>query len=688
MSVSPTVRQILAGLSADHCARLPDADLLARFAANRDEAAFSVLVERHAAAVLGVCRRTLGHWQDTEDAAQAVFLVLARNARRVRKPEALSAWLHGVAMRVARRALERRRKVEPLPEALPAAESPDQATWADARRVIDAELTALPESLRVPLVLCYLEGLTRDEAAARLGVPLDTFRGRLERGREKLRTALARRGFPLAAGLLAVLLESPAHAGPALVSATTALATGSTTPSTEIVALSSGVLSMKPLVLRVLALVCVGGLALGLFAAQKPEPALVTPPPIPARLLVADPKAPAVEKRLAGAWRATKSVTDGTTRTETLRFVDGKHLVWQVHQRTPGVDGSVTLRGAYAIKDGELAFIVEERWAGEERVNVRPDDVNRKYKLVWSEDRTGFALTNAEPSDSPWASRQFRQLKEETAGQAVPSALKKIDRTIKKEPKYTGEPRYMLLAFGPEAKFLVWVVLDGTTLYVDRNGDSDLTGADERFDGGLVRRDPKGNVQSVMYFGADLTEPSGAKHTLLYLSVINSGLSTFAKIGVTVNGKTEQMAGLTNLRLGEKGQDAQVIHFGGTEMVVRPSLSLRGYLDENAPGGFQVQVGTPGIGTGSFASFLSARTAEGVGPIAEFEFTPRKAGEPTKITLKLADHDHGDQFFARVAVPAGVKTGINAAKVTLSFPNCPWGKVEPVTYTVDVIPKR
>jgi len=83
------------------------------------------------------------------------------------------------------------------------------------------------------------------------------------------------------------------------------------------------------------------------------------------------------------------------------------------------------------------------------------------------------------------------------------------------------------------------------------------------------------------------------------------------------------------------------------------------------------------------------RTTEGTGPIAEFEFTPLKAGEPTrKITINLTERCCGDQFFAKVAVPEGVKTGVNAAKVTLSFPACMWGKVPTTSHPLDVIPQR
>jgi hypothetical protein len=74
-----------------------DADLLAGFHAHRDEASFDVLVRRHGPMVFGVCRRLLGHEQEAEDAYQATFLVLARRAGQIRRPERLASWLWGVA---------------------------------------------------------------------------------------------------------------------------------------------------------------------------------------------------------------------------------------------------------------------------------------------------------------------------------------------------------------------------------------------------------------------------------------------------------------------------------------------------------------------------------------------------------------------------------------------------------------
>jgi RNA polymerase sigma factor (sigma-70 family) len=205
---------------------LSDRDLLACFIALRDESAFRAVVDRHGPMVLAICRRVLRDDHDAEEAWQATFLVLARRAESVRHGTSLASWLHGVAFRVSsnlRRQIQRRRTREGAvsPEAV-AGRGPDPATeltWSEARAVIDEELAGLPERHRAPLVLCYLEGKPCDEAARELGWSLTTFRGRLERGRHRLRARLTRRGLSLTAGLPAAVAELPVIS-PALVSGT------------------------------------------------------------------------------------------------------------------------------------------------------------------------------------------------------------------------------------------------------------------------------------------------------------------------------------------------------------------------------------------------------------------------------------------------------------------------------------
>jgi RNA polymerase sigma factor (sigma-70 family) len=202
---------------------LPDCELLERFAASADGAAFTVLVERHGPMVLGVCRRALSNGHDAEDACQAVFLVLARKAASLRRTVALGSWLHGVARRIAANArrnaaLRKSREAGAIPPtpANPAAE----ATWREMQAVLDEELGKLPERYRAPLVLCYLECLTRDEAAARLRVTPGALHGCLERGREMLRQRLSRRGLALSAVLTAAGLSQASVMPPLLAAAT------------------------------------------------------------------------------------------------------------------------------------------------------------------------------------------------------------------------------------------------------------------------------------------------------------------------------------------------------------------------------------------------------------------------------------------------------------------------------------
>ncbi len=192
-----------------------DAALLERFTDERDETAFTALVRRHGPMVLSVCRRVLRHEADAEDAWQATFLVLARRAASIRKRGSLGSWLHGTAYRIAahlRQELARRHVREQ-----PAAEVPEtsasEVSWREVQEILDEELGRLPEKYRLPIVLCYLEGKTRDEAARELGWGVDTLRGRLERGRERLRGRLARRGVTLSAVLLASLIARDAIGG-------------------------------------------------------------------------------------------------------------------------------------------------------------------------------------------------------------------------------------------------------------------------------------------------------------------------------------------------------------------------------------------------------------------------------------------------------------------------------------------
>src|SRR5262249_32842970 len=155
----------------------------------------------------GVCRRALPRTADAEDACQAVFLLLAEKAGRIRWQGSVAGWLYTVARRVARNArvaAERRARRESR-AAVPQAISPaDTMTGGELTAILDDELGRLPPRYRDPLVLCCLEGLAQDEAAGRLGVPLETLRCQLRRGRKKLADALAGRGVELGIALLAV----------------------------------------------------------------------------------------------------------------------------------------------------------------------------------------------------------------------------------------------------------------------------------------------------------------------------------------------------------------------------------------------------------------------------------------------------------------------------------------------------
>jgi RNA polymerase sigma factor (sigma-70 family) len=198
-----------------------DGHLLKRFVCAREEGAFAALLQRHGPLVLGVCRRVLDDPANADDVFQATFLVLVRRAASIKKRESLASWLYGVAYRLARRANADaiRRRAHERQVATVAATGPGaDDSWRELWPTVDDELSRLPEKYRAPLVLCYLQGKTQEEAARLLGWPKGSLSTRVGRGLQRLRGRLARRGLTLSAAALATAL-SPKSAPAALPAA-------------------------------------------------------------------------------------------------------------------------------------------------------------------------------------------------------------------------------------------------------------------------------------------------------------------------------------------------------------------------------------------------------------------------------------------------------------------------------------
>jgi RNA polymerase sigma factor (sigma-70 family) len=325
-----------------------DADLLARFVRAGDEDAFAALVRRHGPLVLGVCRRVLRDAHQAEDAFQAVWLVLARKAATVRPGESLAAWLHGVAHQVARNALRgatRRRRREGAARPAPGPRDPlDELTARELLLVLEEEVQRLPPPYRLPVVLCCLEGLSLEEAAARLGWTTGSVKGRLERGRQRLHQRLAKRGVTLGA----VLAVGEVARGGASLPALT-FSAGRLAVSARAVALAEGALAGGGRMARllVLALLLAVGVAAGTAQLAAPPP-VATQPAAKARPQgqpgqggrAADPLPPGAVARL-GSVRFWSGSTVGAVAfspdRQTLASGNGDHTVglWDLRSGQP-----------------------------------------------------------------------------------------------------------------------------------------------------------------------------------------------------------------------------------------------------------------------------------------------------------------------------------------------------------------
>ncbi len=277
------------------------------------DAAFGAIVRRHGPMVLGVCRRVLRDPHAAADAFQVTFLVLAKRAGPA--PDRLGAWLYGVAVRTAMKARgrdARRRAVEADYAARPRPEPP--AADAELLRLIDAQLAALPEKYRLPLVLCGVQGLGKAEAADRLGLPEGTVSSRLARARDLLRGRLERRGVVVPAAALLALAPAPGSA--ALLSSTVEAAVGAAPVSAPVLALSQEVLAAMSapawkLPAAVVAAFALSAGAVGLSGAQQPG----TPDKAPAAKQKDKPPARPAGTRLVGTLGAADAAAGTITLT-------------------------------------------------------------------------------------------------------------------------------------------------------------------------------------------------------------------------------------------------------------------------------------------------------------------------------------------------------------------------------------
>ena len=284
--VIQSVGQIVA---RDGLAQLADIDLLRLYETNRDSTAFEILVRRHGAMVLGVCRRVLGQFGDADDAFQATFLALIQHSRSIRADGSLAGWLYCVARRMSIRT-NRLRISQARTELLAA--RPERVTGSEVEQsdwlaMLDREIERLPKCYRDAFILCHLEGQAQDAAARQLGCPLGTLQSRLARAKERLRARLSptiQTLAPFALGVVSPLLVK------ATVSAAIKLSQGlsAAIPSTPIV-LSKEVgkpmflIKAKCLLMIVLAASTIGSSAVFLHqpVASATAPTTTSPPAEP-----------------------------------------------------------------------------------------------------------------------------------------------------------------------------------------------------------------------------------------------------------------------------------------------------------------------------------------------------------------------------------------------------------------------
>jgi RNA polymerase sigma factor (sigma-70 family) len=384
-----TIRNYLRAAVGVDSAASSDADLLTRFATSRDESAFELVVWRHAALVQRICKAVLRDHHAAEDAAQATFLALARQAHKFAGCGSVVGWLYQVARRASVKLAKKRARSPVLSTELDRAQAATEeiGVLPDEVAVVCEEIDRLPERYRLPVLLCYFEGLTHEEAARRTGCPVGTIAGRLARAKELLAERLSRKGIGLP--VLALALPAGSFVGSTAQAAVAFATRSAVVPGVapSVVSLAEGVLkAMIPIKQAMAATAAIVLCALGTWAfstaatPQAPsEPLAVAPPTTPAKP-VADPR-PTPDAKAADA---RERASDPKQRIVSINNL--KQIVLAIHNYAAAYDH---LPQDICDKDGKPLL----SW----RVAILPyiegDQLYKEFKL-----------------DEPWDSKNNKKL--------------------------------------------------------------------------------------------------------------------------------------------------------------------------------------------------------------------------------------------------------------------------------------